>query len=173
MNRSLIVILLAIAGCNRPPDDLREHLDGWEISTTYRILPSRTIRIEDKIARTFSGTNKVLIIESIHQPIFKPDHVVTDLTSFRDLFIELSDSDTLVTPQAPGTSKILRQITAFSPDFGAKELQQDEKIEIEKVDKGTWKITANLEDFQFEGEFSFADSTILTNRYRKMYDVDL
>jgi hypothetical protein len=173
MNRSLIIILLAIVGCSRPPDDLREHLDGWEISTTYRILPSRTIRIEDKIARTFSGTNNVLIVESIHQPIFKPDHVVTDLTSFRDLFIELSDSDTLVTPQSAGNSKMIRQITAFSPDFGAKQLRQNEKIEIKKINKGRWRVTADLEDFQFEGEFSFADSTTVTNRYRKMYEVDL
>ena len=145
-------------------------MDGWEILTTYKVLPSRAIRVEEKLARIFKGDNDVLIVELERKPIFKPGHEFTDLHSIRSLFIELADSDTLVTPQFLGNSKLFRQIVAFSPRYGANLLDKEEKIEIRRINKDSWTVNADLEDFQFQGHFNFVDSTIVTNRYKKMYD---
>jgi hypothetical protein len=170
MNRLLIIIFIGLLSCNGQPGGLRDELDGWEIVTTYKVLPARTIKVEEKLAKTLKGDNDILIVELARKPIFKPGHEVTDLQSVRSLFIELSGSDTLVTPKFLGSSKLLRQIIAFSPKYGANPLDQDEKIEIRKINEDRWAVTADLEDFQFEGNFSFEDSTTVTNRYKKMYE---
>ena len=170
MSRLNIIILIVLLSCTRQPGDLREHLNGWEILTTYRVLPSRTIKVEEKLAKIFKGDNDVLIVELEQKPIFKPGNEVTDLQSIRTLFIELTDLDTLVTPQSPGNSKLLRQIIAFSPKYGAHPLDKEEQIQIKRINEDSWTVNADLEDFQFQGHFNFGDSTIATNRYKKMYE---
>jgi len=96
-------------------------LDGWEIVTTYKALSARTIKVEEKLAKTFPGDNDVLIVELERKPIFKPgpNHEIRDLHSTRSLFLELAEMDTIVTAKMPGISKLLRQIIAFSPRYGA------------------------------------------------------
>lgn len=81
------------------------------------------------------------------------------------MIIELSQTDTLVNPNKFGSSKILREILAFSPKYGTNPLDKHEKIEIKRMGKNRWEIDSDLIDFQFKGEFSFSDSSKVTNKY--------
>jgi hypothetical protein len=71
MSRLLIITILGLLSCDPHHRDLMEHLDGWEILTTYKVLPSRAIRVEDKLAKAFKGDNDVLIVELERKPIFQ------------------------------------------------------------------------------------------------------
>jgi hypothetical protein len=146
--------------------DLKTYLDGWEIRTTYQVYPSKTIVIVDKRFKINSGENNVLIVSREKIPIVKVGQTEpADLRSIRNLIIELSQTDTLVNPTKLGSSKILREILAFSPNYGTNPLDKDEKIEIRRIGNNKWEINSDLEDFQFKGEFSFNDSSIVTNKY--------
>jgi hypothetical protein len=82
----------------------------------------------------------------------------------------LSSADTLVRPDNPGSSKLYRRIVAFSPEYGTKELIREEKIELKKVGRRKWAIKSALKDFQFSGEFSFLDSSVVTSVHEEFYN---
>lgn len=146
--------------------DLKSILDGWEIKTTYQVYPSKTISIVGKRHRINSGENNVLIVSRELTPVVKPGETEPrDLRSIRNLIIELSQTDTLVNPNKLGSSKLLREILAFSPKYGTNPLGKEEKIEIKRKGKNRWQIDSDLIDFQFNGEFSFSDSLKVTNKY--------
>jgi hypothetical protein len=146
--------------------DLRDNLDGWEIKTTYQVYPSKTISITGKSFKVNTGVNNVLIISRELIPVVKAGQAEpTDLRSVRNLIIELSHADNLVSPSNLGSSKILREILAFSPDYGTNPLEKDENIEIKRIGKNRWTIDSDLSDFKFKGEFSFTDSSRVTNKY--------
>jgi hypothetical protein len=146
--------------------DLKDSLDGWEIKTAYRVYPSKTISIVDKRFKISAGENNVLIVSREIIPVVKAGQTEpTDLRSIRNLVIELSQSDTLVNPAKLGSSKVLREILGFSPRYGTNPLDKDEQIEIRKTGNNRWEINCDLEDFQFNGEFSFADSSLVINKY--------
>lgn len=156
-------------GCTPQPPDLRDYLDGWEYVTTFRVHPSRSLSIIEKRAKVIPGSNSVLVVELQSIPIYKPNvSELTDLHSFRFLFAELSLMDTLVSPAHLGNSKIIREIIAMSPQYGVHELNPNEKIEIKKLSSNRWKVSSDLEDFKFEGEFSFSDSSVITSRHKQM-----
>lgn len=164
-----LVIVILFEGCKPQPPDLRDYLDGWEYVTTFRIYPSRSLTVIEKRAKVIPGDNSVLVVELEKVPIYKPNvPKLTDLHSYRFLFAELSLKDTLVSPAHLGNSKIIREIIAMSPQYGVNDLSPNEKIEIKKMSSNRWKVSSDLEDFQFEGEFSFADSSIVTSRHRQM-----
>lgn len=89
--------------------------------------------------------------------------------TYRDLLIELDANDTIVTPSNLGKSKIYRQIIKMSPYSGADFLKPNEKIEIRRLTRNRWKVKSDLEDFQFEGEFSFVDSSSFKSKYKKLF----
>ena len=146
--------------------DLKDSVDGWEIKTTYQVHPSKTISIVDKRFKINSGENNVLIVSREVTPVIKIGQTEpSDLRSIRNLIIELSQTDTLVNPNKLGSSKILREILAMSPNYGTNPLDKEEKIEIQRIGKNRWKIISDLIDFQFKGEFSFSDSSRVTSKY--------
>lgn len=146
--------------------DLNDIIDGWKIKTTYQVYPSKTISIVDNRFRINSGENNVLIVTREQIPVVKAGQTEpTDLRSIRNLIIELNQADTLVNPTRLGSSKILREIIAFSPNFGTNPLDKDEKIEIRKIGNNRWEINSELTDFQFKGEFSFNESSRVINIY--------
>lgn len=146
--------------------DLKDNLAGWEIKTTFQVYPSRSISIEDKRLKINSGENSVLIVSREMIPVVKEGQTEpTDLRSIRNLIIELNQADTLVNPTNLGSSKILREILAFSPSYGTNLIDIEEKIEIRKIGNNRWEINSDLEDFQFKGEFSFNDSSRVTTKY--------
>jgi len=170
--RTLTALLLIsiIFSCDPKPPDLKESLDGWEILTTYHVIPSGTITVDDKIFKIKPGDNNVLIVDLERKPIVKKGkQEPTDLRSKRSLVIELSPADTLVSPNRIGTSKLYRQILAMSPRYGTNPLDSAEKIEIRKTGTKRWTVISELEDFQFRGEFSFVDSSRVTNKFIKRY----
>jgi hypothetical protein len=146
--------------------DLKDSVDGWEINTTYQVYPSKTTSIVDKGFKINSGENNVLIVSRELTPVVKIGQTEPrDLRSIRNLIIELSQTDTLVNPTKLGSSKILREILAFSPNYGTNPLDKEEKIEIKRIGKNRWEIISDLIDFQFKGEFSFSDSSRVINKY--------
>jgi hypothetical protein len=146
--------------------DLKDSLDGWEIKTTYQIYPSKSISIIDKRFKMNSGENNVLIVSKELTPVVKKGETEpTDLRSTTNLIIELSPTDTFINPGKLGSSKILREVLAFSPDYGTSPLDKEEKIEIKKIGENRWEIVSDLIDFQFNGQFSFIDSSRVTNKY--------
>ncbi len=146
--------------------DLKNSLDGWEIRTTYKVYPSKKILVIDNGFQISSGENDVLIVSRELTPIVKKGQTEpTDLRSQINLIIELSQTDTLVNPIKLGSSKILREVLAFSPNYGIRPLDKDERIEIKRIGKSRWAIDSDLIDFQFNGEFSFTDSLRVTNKY--------
>lgn len=111
----------------------------------------------------------MLVVELERKPIFKPNvSQPTDLHCYKFLFAELSLKDTLVSPSHLGNSKIIREIIAMSPQYGVGELNPSEKIEIKKLTSNRWRVISDLEDFQFEGEFSFADSSTVVSKRKQM-----
>ncbi|MGC3945537.1 MAG: hypothetical protein QM762_13640 [Chryseolinea sp.] len=168
--RILILLGLVTVSCEPKTPDLREHLDGWEYVTTFKVLPNKTISVVDKESKIMTGDNHVLIFDLERKPIFKPGQELTDLHSTRSLLIQLSPTDSLVRPDNLGSSKMYRQIIAFSPDYGTNELKSDEKIELKNVGQKKWSIKSDLTDFQFSGEFSFLDSAVVTSVHKEMYN---
>ena len=161
-------ILYAIAYLVFTPKlpDLKDSLDGWEVKTTYQVYPSKTISIVDKGFKINSGENNVLVVTRELIPVVKVGQTEpTDLQSIINLIIEVSQADTLVSPSKLGSSKILREILAFSPNYGTHLLDKKEKIEIKRIGKNRWTIDSDLVDFQFKGEFSFSDSSTVTDKY--------
>ncbi|MBK6963175.1 MAG: hypothetical protein IPH20_04355 [Bacteroidales bacterium] len=146
--------------------DLNDRIDRWEIKTTYQVYPSKAVSIVDNRFRINSGENNVLIVSIEQIPVVKAGQSEpTDLWSLRKLIIELNQADTLVNPARLGSSKILREILAFSPNYGTNPLDKEEKIEIRKIGNNRWEINSELTDFQFKGEFNFNDYSIVTNKY--------
>jgi hypothetical protein len=161
-----ILYLIAYLVFTPKMPDLKSSLDGWEIKTTYQVYPSKTIVVVDKRFKINSGENNVLIVSREQIPVVKVGQTEpTDLRSIRNLIIELNQTDTLVNPTKLGSSKILREILAFSPNYGTNPLDKDEKIEIRRIGNNKWEINSDLADFQFKGEFSFNDSSRVTNNY--------
>ena len=164
-----LVVVFSLVGCQHRPPDLNEYLDGWEYVTTFKTYPYSSIDVVERRAKIVSGENYVLVVELERKLIFKPNGPeLTDLHSFRFLFAELNSKDTLVSPAHLGSSKIIREIITISPQYGVNELNPSEKLEIKKITSNRWKVVSELEDFQFEAEFSFADSSIITSRHRQM-----
>lgn len=146
--------------------DLKDNLEGWAIKITYQIHLSKTISVVDRRFRIKPGKNNVLIVSRAVCPVVKPGQTEPrDLRSVRNLVIELSQTDTIVSPINLGSSKMLREILAFSPNYGTKPLDKDEKIEAKRTGKDRWEIDSHLVDFQFKAEFSFRDSSKVTTRY--------
>jgi hypothetical protein len=168
--RILILLGLVTVSCEPKTPDLKEHLDGWEYVTTFKVLPNKTISVVDKESKLLTGDNDVLIVDLKRKPIFKPGQQVTDLHSTRSLLIQLSVTDSLVRPDKLGSSKLYRRIIAFSPDYGTNELKNDEKIELKKIGQKKWTVKSDLIDFQFSGEFSFLDSAVVTSVHKEVYN---
>lgn len=146
--------------------DLRDSLDGWEVRTTFQVYPSKSISIIDKRYKINAGENNVLVVSRELIPVVKAGQTEpTDLRSIRNLIIELNQTDSLVNPSKLGSSKIFREILAFSPDYGTNPIDPDENIEIKRIGNKRWTIVSDLSDFQFKGEFSFNDSSRVTNKY--------
>jgi hypothetical protein len=168
--RILILIGLVIVSCQPTTPDFKEHLDGWEYVTTFKVFPDRTISVVDKESKLLHGNDDVLIVDLERKPIFKPGQEVTDLHSTRSLLIQLNLTDSLVRPDNLGSSKLYRRIIAFSPEYGTNELKKEEKIELKKIGPRKWTINSDLTDFQFTGEFSFLDSAVVTSVHKEMYN---
>jgi len=163
------VFLLSFVACQPKIPDLKDDIAGWEYLTTFRILPSKTVIVSDKRARIIQGENSVMVVEFETLPIYKPNgREWFDINSKRRLVIELSQLDSFITPAHLGHSKIYREILRMSPHYGINDLKADEEIIINKKTTSQWSVKANLEDFKFEGEFSFADSSVVTNRHKQM-----
>lgn len=171
--RYVVFFLLTtvICGCKPEAPDLKDYLDGWAYATTFRIYPSCSITVIGKRAKIVSGDNSVLVVESNKLPIYKPNvSELTDLHSIRSLYVELDTRDSLINPAQLGHSRIIREIIAMSPRYGVNDLDPEEKLEIKKLSFNRWKVNSDLEDFRFEGEFSFADSSTITSKQVELYD---
>jgi hypothetical protein len=164
-----LLSLFALVSCKPQPPDLKEYINGWEYVTTFKTYPARSLTVVEKRAKIISGDNSVLVVELEKKPILKPNvSEPRDLHSYRFLFVELSLKDTLVSPAHLGSSRIIREIIAMSPQYGVNDLNPSEKIEIKKLTSNRWRVKSDLEDFQFEGEFSFADSSAITSKHKQM-----
>lgn len=164
----LIIFILLTTGCKPSIPSLKESLLGWEYVTTFRILPSKQITIFEKQSELVDGNNTVFIITSEVRPIFKPGKHLTDLHSYRSIFIELSNKDSLVTPMNLGKSHIYREVLAMSPQYGTNSLDPSEKIRIARTGLNRWAVEADLYDLQFEGTVSFSDSTAISTTRKRM-----
>ncbi|KAA9339714.1 hypothetical protein F0P96_03610 [Hymenobacter busanensis] len=165
VNKSMLILATAFAfsasliGCRSKESELKEDLYVWDNSTLIRTLPASTIIVFGKHAKVAEGNNSVLIIEKETLPLFKPEgREIMDLASGRNLLIELSAKDSLITPTYLGHSKIYREILGMTPRRGLNNLIPNESIQIKKLSKNRWKIISNLYDFEFDGEFFFANS---------------
>src|SRR5688572_12977103 len=98
MNLRILTLGLVMVSCQPKTPDLKEHLDGWEYVTTFKVLPDRTISVVDKESKLLTGNDDVLIVDLERKPIFKPGQEVTDLHSTRSLLIQLNSTDSLVRP---------------------------------------------------------------------------
>jgi len=164
-----LLSLFVVLSCQSQPPDLKDYIDGWEYVTTFKTYPARSLTVVEKRAKIISGDNSVLVVEWERKPILKPNvSEPRDLRSYRFLFAELNLKDTLVSPAHLGSSKIIREIIAMSPQYGVNDLKPNEKIEIKKLTSNRWRVKSDLEDFQFEGEFSFADSSTVTSKHKQM-----
>lgn len=158
-----------LAACQPKGPDLKTHLDGWESLTTFQVSPSKSIIVSDKRAKIIQGSNNVLVVELQRKPILKREtDKLSDVHTARRLVIELNPQDTFVTPGKLHQSKIYREILAMSPRYGVNLLKSNEKITIEKIMLNRWKVTADLEDFKFDWEISFADSSKITSRHKEL-----
>ena len=174
-NGVILVIVILFISCQHRQIDMRDYINGWEYITTYKVLPSHSINFVKRsphavlgFAELIFGKNNVLTCSIEKRPIFKLGHILTDLVTYRDLLIELDPNDTVITPSHLGQSKIYRQIIKMTPDAGADFLKAEEKIEIRRLPRNRWRVKSELEDFQFESEFSFADSSTVTSKWREM-----
>ena len=166
-SRSLTIVIWAVVffGCQSREVDINEYLEGWEFFTTFKVLPSHKIVFIENHPEFSKGDNDILFVEIERNPIFKGKDRISDLRTFRFLLIELSPEDTIVTPAKLGRSRMFRQIAAMSPSRGAQFLKPDEGIEARRIALDRWSFVANLDDFKFEGVFSFADSSEIVTRH--------
>jgi hypothetical protein len=168
---STLLLINILLSCNPKQPDLKQSVEGLEILTTYRVIPAGTVAIDaNKTFKIKPGNNNILIVDLEQNPIVKKGkQQPTDLRSKRSLVIELNTLDTLVSPDKLGKSKLYRQIIAMSPRYGTNPLENGEKIEIKKSGLKRWTVISELDDFQFRGEFSFVDSSCVTNKFFKLY----
>jgi len=162
--------LISFFACGPEPGDLRAHLKGWEMSTTYKIRRSAAVQIEEKLARIVNGAHDVLTIRTIRKPIYKESQHLADMHSARTLYIELSVSDTLITPASLGKSRLLRELIAFTPNHGVHALDSSENIRVVRFGEGRLSVKSLLEDFNLECTFDLTDTTTITAITRSFYD---
>jgi len=164
-----LTTLIVLMSCKPEAPDVMGDVIGWEYVTTFQIYPAKSINIIEKRVKLVRGENHVLGVALEKKPILKPNAPeIKDLQSHRFLFLELCLKDSVVNPSNLGCSKIIREIIAMSPNYGANKLNLLEKIECRNISSTRWKVISRLDDFQFEGEFSFADSSIVSSKHVEM-----
>ena len=176
---AIVGLGLLFIGCQPENVEVKDYLDGWEYRTTYKVLPSRSITFVKSspeavlgFAEIVPGKNDLLTVHIVKKPIYSSDRRMSDLVTYRDLLIELNPMDSVVTPLNLGHSRIFRQIVKMSPYAGAEAIESGEKIEIRRQASKRWQVKSDLEDFQFQAEFSFIDSSTFTTRHTQMFTDD-
>jgi len=161
----LILFLTSCLGTDGP--NLRDHIDHWEISRTFKTYNKSKLDIDNKDNeyKVVRGHNQVLLITTERTPIFKEGKELTDLYSEETILIELDTSDNLVSASNPSNSKLLRLLLAFSPDYGINPLHKDENITLKRKDSTLWTIDSEVSDFEFNAELDFNSKQVLTETH--------
>ncbi len=160
--------LTLLVGCEPSPPDVKEFINGWEYVTTFKTYPLKSLSVEEGRVKMIAGVDNILVVSTETIPLLKPTAKnVRDLSSQRYLFIEISPSDTLIRADNLANSKLIREIVAMSPTYGAHNVKASEKIEIRRLTGSRWRIVSDLEDFKFNGEFSFLDSTSVASSHKE------
>lgn len=142
--------------------------DHWETRRTINIYKSSRIVI-DAINNEFEvkeGVNKVLTVSLQSDLIVKNGKKLDDAYSSKTLLIELNPNDSIVTANTSMiSSRIYRQLINFSPDYGIKPLDKNEKITLTKLSKTKWKIKSEVIDFEFNAELSFEENQVWMDKF--------
>ena len=148
---------------------MEDYIDYWTVSTHFETFKDSQLAI-DTVQNDFlvqQGKNQVLIVTIEREPIFKEGKELTDLYSSSSLLFELNNEDSIVTPNNPLKSKLLRKLIAFSPEHGIKKLYKEEKIKLVRIDPNSWKIESKLQELDLSATLNFKANQDLIIRHKE------
>jgi hypothetical protein len=166
---TFLLLLLIFSNCS-PELKIKDYLDHWEITRSYDIYSNSKIDLDylNSEYKVVGGTSCVLIIKIERQPIFKKGKELTDLYSSTSLIIEIDPNDSIVTTEiAKSKSKLFRQLFAFSPEGGIKELTNKDKIKLVRIRNNYWSINSEVRDFIFKANLDLTTNQNLSINYKE------